>query len=100
MDIVEAGETGDVRTIVAKPGAGVTGWTWVAAAWGMTFTRFLHDFLASDAASQGRTELYVADVLNAAIGAGLSIRAARFPDGDALDVGTAEDLAEAWARQR
>ena len=100
VDMVDIGDAGDVRRIVAKPGAGVAGWTWVAAAWGTAFTQFLHDFLAGGPALPGRTELYVADVLNVAIGAGLSIRAATFPDGDALDVGTAGDLAEAWARQR
>lgn len=100
VDMVEAGDSGEVRNITAKPGPGVAGWTWVAASWGTAFTQFLHDFLANEPASRDGAELYVGDVLNAAIVAGLSFRAARFPDGDALDVGTVEDLAEAWERQR
>jgi glucose-1-phosphate thymidylyltransferase len=100
VDIVDANDSGDVRSIAAKPGPGVKGWTWVAASWSAVFTRFLHEFLASERASPDEAELYVGDVISAAIGAGLSVCAARFPDGDALDVGTVEDLAEAWERQR
>lgn len=103
VDIVSVSESADVLEIRAKPGKGEDGWTWVAAAWDATFTRFLHDFVARSAADPtepGQGELYVADVLNAAIRAGLSVCAARFPEGDAIDVGTIDDLAEMWSRQR
>jgi len=103
VDIVSVSDSADVLEIRAKPGKGENGWTWVAAAWDATFTQFLHDFLANGAAGDrgpDHGELQVADVLNAAIRAGLSICAARFPDGDAIDVGTISDLAEVWSRQR
>ena len=102
VDIVSVSDSADVLDIRAKPGKGETGWTWVAAAWDTSFTQFLHDFLANGAAGPDpeQGELYVADVLNAAIWAGLSVCAARFPDGDAIDVGTIADLAEVWSRRR
>jgi glucose-1-phosphate thymidylyltransferase len=96
---VSVSDSADVLDIRAKPGKGEKGWTWVAAAWDTTFTQFLHDFLANGATGPDpeQGELHVADVLNAAIRAGLSVCAARFPDGDAIDVGTIADLAEAWS---
>ena len=101
VDIVSVADSAEVLEIRAKPGQGVKGWTWVAAVWDATFTQFLHDFLAGSAAGQTdpeQGELYVADVLNAAIRAGLSVCAARFADGDAIDVGTPDALAALWAR--
>lgn len=103
VDIVSVSDSDDVVEIRAKPGKGESGWTWVAAAWDATFTEFLHDQLANGPAGGTDTEkreLYVADVLNAAIRAGLSVCAAMFPDGGAIDVGTAADLAAVWSRQR
>jgi glucose-1-phosphate thymidylyltransferase len=103
VDIVSVSDTADVVDIRAKPGKGESGWTWVAAAWDATFTEFLHDFLGNGPrghADPAQGELYVADVLNAAIRAGLSVCAARFADGEAIDVGTVADLTEAWSRPR
>lgn len=99
VDMVTIGGGGEVQEIIAKPGAGSSGWTWIAAVWSPRFTDYLHRQIAArfapDAGS-GARELYVADIFNAAIGAGLLIRAVRFPNGNAIDIGTHEDLQELW----
>jgi len=99
VDIVSVGSDGVVSKIVPKPGPGKAGWTWVAAAWSPEFSDFLHRFLDDVGTAPGQPadrELYVGDVLNAAIASGLVIQAARFADGWAIDIGTADDFAAAW----
>ncbi len=59
----------------------------------------MHRFLASADTSNNyssRAELYVGDVLNAAIVSGLSVRAEKFESGATIDIGTPDDLAAAW----
>ncbi len=98
VDIVTVDAGGRVTDIVAKPGAGRGGWTWVAAAWSPAFSAFLHEHLqeAPKREGNGGTELYVGDVINAAIGAGFSVTAGQFAAGRAIDIGTPDDLAAAW----
>jgi len=101
VDIVSCDENGNVREIAAKPGVKVDGWTWIVASWSPRFTRFLHQYL-QQIEDRGRPqvarELYVADVLNAAIDGGLTIHGLKFPGGDAIDIGTPDDLTRAWLR--
>lgn len=100
VDFVSVGETDRVLSVTAKPGTGSRGWTWVTACWGERFTEFLHRYLqdpAESAAQSGGREIYVANVLNAAIGHGLQVQAVYFADGDAIDIGTPDDLAAIWA---
>jgi glucose-1-phosphate thymidylyltransferase len=99
VDMVSVDADGKVSKIVPKPGPGNVGWTWIAAAWSPGFSDFLHHHL--DDTETVRThpadcELYVGDVLNAAIASGLVIRAAQFADGWAIDIGTPDDFAAAW----
>jgi glucose-1-phosphate thymidylyltransferase len=99
VDMVSVDADGMVSKIVPKPGQGKTGWTWVAAAWSPGFSEFLHRFLNDVEAAHehpANRELYVGDVFNAAIASGLVIGAARFADGWAIDIGTADDFAAAW----
>jgi glucose-1-phosphate thymidylyltransferase len=100
VDMVTADSDGNVEQIIPKPGAGHHGWTWVAAAWSPAFTSFLSHFV--NAATEIRpplgSELYVGDVMNAAIADGLSIRARRFASGEAIDIGTPDDFAAVWRK--
>jgi len=101
VDIVSCDEQGIVTEIMAKPGAEFVGWTWIVASWSTRFTQFLHRYLQQVEGQdrpKGSRELYVADVLNAAIDDGLTIHGLRFPDGDAIDIGTPDDLTRAWLR--
>jgi glucose-1-phosphate thymidylyltransferase len=99
VDLVSVEVDGRVTGILPKPGAGHSGFTWVAAAWSRAFTSFLHRFLR-DAATKYESatskELYVGDVLNAAIAKGLSVRAEIFAEGHAIDIGTPDDFAAIW----
>lgn len=99
VDMVSVDAEGLVSKIVPKPGPGKAGWTWVAAAWSPEFSDFLHRFLNDDGTVHEHPadcELFVGDVLNAAIASGLVIGASRFTDGWAIDIGTADDFAAAW----
>ena len=99
VDMVSVDAAGTVSKVIPKPGPGKAGWTWVAAAWSPEFSDFLHRFLNDVGAAHEHPadrELYLGDVLNAAIASGLVIRASRFADGWAIDIGTADDFAAAW----
>ena len=99
VDLVAIDNDDNVREIRPKPGAGQHGWTWVAAAWSPAFTAFLHHFVSTHAAKiehPSGSELYVGDVMNAAIAAGLSVKARKFASGETIDIGTPDDLAAVW----
>jgi glucose-1-phosphate thymidylyltransferase len=94
VDLVRTDGDGRVTAIDIKPGAGHAGWTWVAALWRPRFADFMHARLA--AGKPAPAERHVGDFINEAIEAGFEARALRFPDGAARDIGTPEDLAQAW----
>ena len=55
------------------------------------FSKFLHEFLDEpglDHVPTADSELYVADVINAAIENGLVCKAGKFAGGTAIDIGT------------
>lgn len=97
VDIVTLDDDKRVVNIAPKPGAGISGWTWVAAAWSPTFTDFLHHHLSPSAGLRDR-EIYVGDVLNAACASGMKISGAVFERGWAIDIGTPGDYKAAWQR--
>ena len=94
IDLVTARDDGEVLQVTAKPGADCSGWTWIAAVWNARFTDFLHSTVESSGQrpSSARRERYVADVLNAAVTAGLSVRSLPFPQGRSFDLGTPDEL--------
>ena len=101
VDLVSFEEDGRVVSVTAKPGAGMRGWTWVSASWGSRFAGFMHRHLAQPGhagRSAGAREIQVADILNAAVEEGLVVRALPFDDGEAIDIGTPDDLADIWIR--
>ena len=95
VDIVSADESGKILAISPKPGAGISGWTWVAALWSPRFSEFLDAFVSSPDSTTGR-ENHVGDVINAACQSDFIVHSVNFPDGEALDIGTPEDLARLW----
>ena len=86
-----------------KPGPCELVYTWILAAWGDRFTRFLGSYLAGtggEAPPQSPlAELQMSQVLAAALHDGLTIGGFRFDDGSFIDVGTPEDLARATGRR-
>lgn len=75
-----------VKAIVDKPAETALEWMWGAILWRPRFTRLLHECL-----ERGRPTDF-AGILNAAIAAGLDLRAARVEDGSYIDVGTWEEI--------
>ena len=89
--------------IDVKPEATTLRDTWGIAVWTPRFTRFLHDYVgaaAEDFRRGGRPEIFVGDVVQAAIDAGISVEGIRVSEEPYLDVGTAESLRDAMELNR
>ena len=86
-----------VRRIVIKQADAGLSFTWSIAVWGPDFSRYLHDYVGRGREESHR-EIYVGDVIQAAIEDGIRVVGVRFPEGSFLDVGTPEDLRQAVAR--
>jgi glucose-1-phosphate thymidylyltransferase len=99
-DLVVTDAADRVWRIVIKPLTTELRYTWMIAVWAPVFTRFMHDHLAGllPAQSSAPRELFVGEVMQAAIDAGLRIEAERFDTGHAIDIGTPEDLRKAVQR--
>lgn len=102
MDMVDLNDEGQIRQIVIKPLHTHLRYTWIIAVWTSTFTHFMHEYLiaaqteyAQDNGLSKQRELFVGDVIQAAIEAGLQVETVFFPDGSYLDIGTPEDLVKA-----
>lgn len=105
MDMVELDGGGRVHQIVIKPRQTHLRYTWIIAVWTPVFTQFMHEYLAAiqnvdeqdDAGNNvpEQRELFVGDVIQAAIHDGLRVETVLFPNGTYLDVGTPGDLVRA-----
>lgn len=92
-DMVELDTNGRVAQILVKPPATDLRQTWGIAVWTPVFTEFLHRFLLSHRHSAAESpELYVGDVVRAAMDAGLDVRGLQVSGQPFVDVGTPEDL--------
>jgi glucose-1-phosphate thymidylyltransferase len=98
-DMVALDPAGRVRHIVIKPASTDLEHSWIIAVWTPAFTRFLHDYLATlnpdDFHGGVHGELFLGQVINAAIDAGWPVEAVTFPDGCYTDIGTPTALAAA-----
>jgi glucose-1-phosphate thymidylyltransferase len=96
VDMLALGEGQRVEKIIIKPQSTTLIHTWGVAVWTPAFTEFLHGFLHehSDGAAQA-PELYVGDVVRAAIEAGMNVQGVEVSAQPFVDIGTAEDLARA-----
>ena len=107
-DMVECEESGRVRSLIIKQRNTMLRYGWVIAVWTPEFTRFLHSYVAmdSDRATQNpgvggdleTRELFVGDVIQAAINSGIHVHGLVIPDGEFLDIGTPGNLEEARRR--
>lgn len=98
-DMVDAATDGTVRRILIKqPDQGLA-YAWSIALWTPVFTRYLHRFRADHRHAPEPRELYVGDVMQAAIDDGLYVTAEVFEEGASADLGTPEALASppSWA---
>jgi glucose-1-phosphate thymidylyltransferase len=96
VDMVELDDDGNVRQIVIKPRHTDLRDTWGVAVWAPTFTDFMHEFLTLHQKTAAvKTELFVGDVVQAAIKNGLSVHGVQVSEQPFLDIGTWDDLSKA-----
>lgn len=104
-DMIDLDEKGQIRQFVIKPSQTHLRYTWTTAVWTPIFTHFMHKYLvAIQKGTEGNNicsntseqpELFVGDVIQAAIHEGLRVEGVLFPRGTCLDIGTPEDLIKA-----
>ena len=95
-DMIDLDENGQVLSIQIKPDQTDLIYTWEIAVWNPAFTHFMHDFLLSrKGTSREEVEIFVGDVIQAAINSKLKVDSVIFKDGNYLDIGTPEDLIRA-----
>jgi glucose-1-phosphate thymidylyltransferase len=103
VDMVDFDDNGRVSRIDIKPAQTHLQYTWIIAVWTPAFTRFVHEYLAATVQeankngsnARGQREIFVGDVIQAAIDNGFSVDGVLFPDGVCLDIGTPENLVKA-----
>ena len=105
MDMVELDDSGNVRGIQIKPSQTDLSYTWIIAVWNFSFTQFMHDFVTihqkkipSARITSNNVdfdEIYLGDVIQAALGAGIKIDKVIFNQGFYIDIGTPEDMLSA-----
>jgi glucose-1-phosphate thymidylyltransferase len=96
LDMVEIGDQSRVRRILIRPRQTSLQYTWGIAVWTPSFTRFMHQYLATHKPSATTTpELSVGDVFQAAIHNHLHVEAVPISESPYLDIGTPEDLIKA-----
>ena len=104
-DMVDLDDEGRIRRIVIKPTQTQLRYAWCIAVWTPAFTHFMHAYLEDlqkpgdradgDHPGPDRRELYVGDVIQAAMRRDMRIEAVRFSDGVCLDIGTPDALVQA-----
>jgi glucose-1-phosphate thymidylyltransferase len=98
VDMVELDPAGSVRSITIRPRRTELRYTWMLAVWAPSFTQFLHRYVkdrlegAGPPVGPGGRELYMGDVVQAALEQGMSVGSVCFDEGTYLDIGTPDDL--------
>ena len=104
-DMVDMDSDGRIRRILIKPLKTHLRYAWVVAVWTEVFTQFMHDYLFAiqkvkkhdndENNVSKQQELFVGEVIQAAIENKLKIEGVLFPEATCLDIGTADDLIKA-----
>jgi glucose-1-phosphate thymidylyltransferase len=94
VDMVEVDEFGRVKEIVIKPASTNLCFTWGMAIWTPVFSEFLHEFvrMAAQRDAEQSPEIFVGDVIRAALQDGLKVEGVHVSDTPYIDIGTPEDL--------
>ena len=105
MDMVDVDANGRIREIQIKPDRTDLEFTWIFAVWTPVFTDFMHEYILTGAKQIHKTrtslkgedqhEMFIGDVIQAAIDNGLLVESVIFSDGSYLDIGTPADLVKA-----
>ena len=108
MDMVELDENNRITAIHIKPPKTDLRYTWIIAVWNANFTSFMHQYLLENLKTgdqgllnaEANREMFIGEVIHAAITDGLQVEAEIFSDGRCLDIGTPEDLVKAIQKVR
>ncbi len=96
VDMLDLGPDHQIRQLVIKPAETDLKHTWAIAVWTPVFTEFMHAFLESHQDTADRSpELYIGDVVRAAIQSGMDVQGIPVSDHPFIDIGTREDLERA-----
>ena len=96
VDMVKLDNDGHVTQIIIKPRHTDLQDTWGVAVWTPAFTQFMHRFLAlHQKTAAGENELFVGDIVRAAMEGGLRVHGIRVSEQPFLDIGTRDDLSRA-----
>jgi len=105
VDMVHLDADGRVRGFQIKPARTHLRYTWIIAVWTPVFTRFMHEYVSArikmnkddeDSYSiADQNELFVGDVIQAAIHNDIQVDKVLFTNGKYLDIGTPEDMVNA-----
>lgn len=105
MDMVEVNPDGSVRTLRIKPADTDLEFTWIIAVWTPNFTRFMHEYILNEKMALEREsnaaphieakELFLGDVIQAAIQDDINVSSVTFTNGKCLDIGSSEDMIKA-----
>jgi len=108
MDMVEWDAYGRICKIVIKPSRTHLRYTWIMAVWTSSFTCFMHEYVSGSQRTNDKDkagnnvdeqqELFLGEVIQAAIDNDMQIDTVLFTDGSYLDIGTPEDLAKAISK--
>ena len=105
VDMVDLDADGRALGIQIKPARTHLRYTWIIAVWTPVFTRFMHECVSAglkannndeaDYSIAKQHELFVGDVIQAAIHNGIQVDTVLFTNGKYLDIGTPEDMVNA-----
>jgi glucose-1-phosphate thymidylyltransferase len=90
-DMVDIDENGQVRSFLIKPLHTHLRYTWIIAVWTPGFTHFMRQYLTERRETEPR-ELFMGDIIKAAIDTELKVDTVTFPNHTFLDIGTPENL--------
>jgi glucose-1-phosphate thymidylyltransferase len=91
--MLELGADHRIKQLVIKPTETTLQHTWGVAVWTPVFTEFMHALLEVHQHTADQSpELYVGDVVRAAIQAGLDVQGIPVSTRPFIDIGTREDL--------
>ena len=101
-DMASIDATGRVRQILIKPSQTSLRYTWMIAVWTPKFTHFLHRYLLSIEGKNNhsnplsnRQELFIGDIIQAAVDNDFWVDSVLFPNGTCLDIGIPANLVKA-----
>jgi len=99
VDMLDLWDDFRVKRFVIKPQKTHLHYTWGLAVWTPVFTRFMHEYLVTTRESaKNSPELFIGDVIQAAIDDGLQVEGVIVSDEPYIDIGTGDDLRKALKR--